>query len=424
MKKTILILIGILFLAACSTTDPAVTSEEGSDPKQEQKEITYEFRQEQHDDLKKSWLLPNSYQITVDRYFEQLSRFETDNAEEKMFFWHQPSADEFEFTLETVSEDLEQEVPTMEISPVNKHQYIYLTEFLELEELAEESFDKLYEKVSEKAEEDGAAYMEKMKEDILFQYDSAPTVFTQEDYDIAPFTTMLEHESEQGVLYYDLIGEGDTDYLHATLTIPKDQKEEFLNTMLESLQTITYDEGEFADEAVIDDPKRLSYEASENLKGDYPQAGFSFERPEAATFRYSFPLYHTYRYTFGTLYEKEIEKEHFSLRSSEFIARAAIKENARNREEEMRNRALDDFVAFQNDYARSVTYLHDEGFDTGIFTTGIRVDFDGYDEYWFLKETEDHVYEITFDIAPEAPGYEELLDSYLNAVRTFELSDE
>ncbi|WP_377888903.1 hypothetical protein [Alkalihalobacillus sp. R86527] len=48
------------------------------------------------------------------------------------------------------------------------------------------------------------------------------------------------------------------------------------------------------------------------------------------------------------------------------------------------------------DYAQSITYLHEEeSFDTGVFTTAVRVDFDGYEEYWFLKEVDGHVYEVT-----------------------------
>ncbi|WP_142247889.1 hypothetical protein [Alkalihalobacterium alkalinitrilicum] len=66
-------------------------------------------------------------------------------------------------------------------------------------------------------------------------------------------------------------------------------------------------------------------------------------------------MFHTYRYTFGTLYEESIEKDHFTLRSSDLEIRVEKEENARNREEEMRNKDVDDFVPFQHDYARSIT---------------------------------------------------------------------
>lgn len=41
----------------------------------------------------------------------------------------------------------------------------------------------------------------------------------------------------------------------------------------------------------------------------------------------------------------------------------------------------------------------------------------------FLKEVDDHVCEGFFDIAFEAAEYNELLDSYLNVVRSFELEE-
>ncbi len=39
-------------------------------------------------------------------------------------------------------------------------------------------------------------------------------------------------------------------------------------------------EEEFKDNAILDEPASLSYEPLENLKGDYPEVGYSFELPE------------------------------------------------------------------------------------------------------------------------------------------------
>ncbi|WP_158211522.1 hypothetical protein [Alkalihalobacterium alkalinitrilicum] len=72
---------------------------------------------------------------------------------------------------------------------------------------------------------------------------------------------------------------------------------------------------------------------------------------------------------------------------------------------------------------RSHNLHEDDNFNTGVFTTAVRVDFDGYEEYWFLREVDGHVYEVTFDIAYGAPEYYELLNSYLNVIRTFDVTD-
>ncbi|WP_100011720.1 hypothetical protein [Lentibacillus sediminis] len=55
-------------------------------------------------------------------------------------------------------------------------------------------------------------------------------------------------------------------------------------------------------------------------------------------------------------------------------------------------------------------------------TTAVRVEFGTYEEYYFLKEVDGHVYEIFFDIAFGAEEYDKLLDSYLDIVRSFEVS--
>lgn len=427
MKKVRLVFLGLLFLCACSTGEKVETDNtDKASEKDETIGTTYGFEQDQDGHEENKWLLlPNSYQVTVDDSFEMVSRYEKDTSAEKMFFWHEPSASEFPLKLETTPENLEEDVPTIEIRPINKHRYVYMQKYFSLgEDLTETEAQEIMEAVKHDVEEKSEEHIEEMKERSIEMLEGESTVYTNEEYDIEPFTYMIESESEQGVIHYELIGEVEEAYLRATLSIPGKKKEKLFESMLASLRTITYNEKDFKDNAVLDEPTIMSYEPAENLKGSYPEVGYSFEIPEAATFRYSFPMYHTYRYTFDTIYEESIEKEHFSLNSSELVVRVEKQENARNREEEMRNRDLDDFVAFENDYARSITYLHEKkDFDIGVFTTAVRVDFDGYEKYWFLREVDGHVYEVTFDIAFEAPEYDELLDSYLNVVRTFELTD-
>ncbi|SDI43967.1 hypothetical protein SAMN05192534_1543 [Alteribacillus persepolensis] len=431
MKRVGFILLGLLFLYACSTADQIETDKLG-ETKDDTGETTYGFIQEKNTDVQGNWLLPHSYQVTVDDSFERLSKYETESSEEKMFFWHKPSADNFQFTLDTTSEQLEKEVPTIEIKPLNKNRYVYTKEHFSLgEELTEAEFQEIIESVTQEVEGNAEAHMEELKEKTVERIkrikemegmEGEPTVHTLDDYDLGPYTYMIESEPQPGVIHYELIGELEHTYLRTVISVPKQKKDELFETMLTSVRKITYSKEDFREEAVLDEPKNLSYGPRENLQGSYPEVGYSFELPEAATFRYSFPAYHVYRYTFDTIYEESIEREHFTLRSSELVIQVEQEENARNREEELRNKSLNDFVAFQYDQARSITYLHEkEDFDTGIFTTAVRVDFDGYEEYWFLKEIDGHVYEVTFDIAIDAPEYDKLLKNYLNVVRTFEL---
>ncbi|MFG6147445.1 hypothetical protein [Halobacillus sp. B23F22_1] len=423
MKKTSVILLGTLVLSACSSDNDS--DQEKETQYNEINGTTYEF--EEYGDG--GWAHPNSYQLTVDDSFELRSDYEVETYDEQMFFWHKPSADDYTFELETTQEILEEQVPIMEMKPVNKNQYVFNQEYANdaevlMGEISDEEKEEVEEKVKKIVNDGSGDYLEDMKESIVEEQQGETTTYTAEDeYDIKPFTYMIESESENGALHYNLIGEAEDDYIRASISVPGEEEEEQLETLLNSLHTLTYNEDEFKDDAVLEEPDRLSYEPEKNLQGSYPEGGYSFKIPEAATFRYSFPVYHTYRYTFDTLYKESIEKEHFSLHSSELVVRAAQEQNARNREDELRHRKLEDFVPFQHDYARSVTYLHDEDFDTGIFTTGVRVKFDGYEEYWFLKEADGQVYEVTFDLAFEAEEYDELLDSYLKVVRSFELID-
>ncbi|WP_017185013.1 hypothetical protein [Alkalibacillus haloalkaliphilus] len=404
-----ILVIVLLFLGACSTDETNGT--------------TYGFEQNQVRDEEYEWLQPNSYQITVDDSFELVSKNVMDTPENQMFFWHESSANQYTFTLKTTTEQLQKEVPTIDIQPINKYKYVYLQEYYDFGLTEKEAQDAL-EAVKKEVEEDSAAYLEQMKEQSLERLSDVANVLTTEDYDIKPFTYMIKTESELGVIHYELLGEVGENYVRARLSIPSEQDETLFEKMLTSMKTITFNKDEFDANPILDQPTNLSYEPKENLKGDYPEVGYSFDLPEVATFRYSFPSLHTYRYTFDTKYEESVEKEHFGLRSSELVVKVEKQENARNREGEIRNRALDDFVAYQHDYARTIDYLHEnEDFNTGVFTTAVRVEFDGYEEYWFLKEVDGHVYEVFFDIAFEAHEYEELLESYLGVVRTFELKN-
>ncbi|WP_416150699.1 hypothetical protein ACM26V_06955 [Salipaludibacillus sp. HK11] len=409
MKRIWVIVIGLFFLSACSTDETRGT--------------TYFFEEEE--DEENEWLLPNSYQVTLDETFEMISKYQRGRTPEQMYFWHEPSAKDYSFELDTVTEDVEEHVPTIEIKPINKFVYT-LTHAGEAsyftEDFTDEEVEEIMAGIEKTIEEDSEEQVEEIKERFVEIEGSDAIVYTTEDYDLEPFKYMVQSETEQGVIRYKFIGEVEDDYLRATLTIPRDKNDELFENMLASLQTITYNKNDFVDNPVVDNPTSLAYEHSENLKGGYPRVGYSFDIPETATFRHSFPVFHTYRYTFATIYEKTIEKEHFSLNSSDLVIRVEKKEHAPNREEEIRHRALGEFRAFQHDQARIINYLHeDEEFDTGVFTTAVRVEFDGYEEYWFLKESDGHVYEVSFDIAFEAPEYDEFLDSYLNVIRTFEL---
>ncbi|MDZ5781949.1 hypothetical protein [Marinococcus luteus] len=407
MKKMILGATGLLLLSACTNGD-----------------MTYGVENKEAENEEDALLANNAYQVTVDDSFEFVSNYERGDQVHRMFFWQESAADNFEYNLDTTNELLREEVPTIDIYPVNKYEYIYTEEYLDFD-ITEEEAEENKEDVKQDVENNAAAYLDDMKDDYIERVDEDVDVITNEENDLDPFTYMVKHETEGSFTRYELFGEGDAgDYLRAALTVPDGEDEELFETMLDSLQTITFDPEEFDENADMDEPARLAYEPSENLKGDYPEVGYSFERPENAEFFHSYPVYHVYRYTFATMYENSGDMEDAAPGRSDLVVRAEKQENAPNREQELRNRAAEDFVTFPDDYARTVDYLHeDEGFDTGVFTTAVRVEFGEYEEYWFLKEVDGHVYEVTFNVAFEAENYDELLEDYLNVIRSFELTD-
>ncbi|WP_077597101.1 hypothetical protein [Oceanobacillus kimchii] len=409
MKK-IFIFIVLLLLYACSSNETSG-------------DITYEFTGEKEN---KDEIVPSSYQVSIDESFEIVPN----HISESIFFWHKNSVKEYEFALETTREDLEIDVPTIEISPINKHEY-YLSYAADPSFFMEDYTEKEAQKVIEqKVKEDSKKHIEDIKDRLLDADEAEPasefTVYTTEDHDIAPYTYMIQKE-EESVIRYHLVGEAENDYLLATLSIPNKQREneELLEKMITSTQTITYNQNEFKESAEMLDekPTHISYEPPQNLTENYPNMGFSYKLPEEVDSEIgSYPVYHKIRYSYITVYNETIENEQLTLPSSELSIRVDRLKNANNREGELRNKDIKDFVTFQHNSAQSVTHLHeDENFDTGVFTTGIKVEFDGYDEYWFLKETNGHVYQVVFDISPEVSEYEELLEGYLNLMRTFEI---
>lgn len=408
MKKIILGASGLLLLSACTNTGAA----------------TYGVENEEAENEEDALLANNAYQVTVDDSFEFVSNYVRDDQDHRMFFWQESVADEFEYNLETTPELLREEVPTIDIYPVNKYQYIYAEEYLDVDTTEEEA-EEAKEDVKQDVENNAATYLDDMKDEYIERLDEDVNVITNEENDLDPFTYMVKHETEAGFIRYELFGEGEAgDYLRAALTVPNGEDEALFETMLDSLQTITFDSEEFDENADMDEPARLAYEPADNLNGEYPKVGYSFDRPEAATYFHSYPSFHVYRYTFATMYEDSKDMEDVTPGRSDLVVRAEKQENAPNRAEELRNRAAEDFVTYPDDYARTIDYLHeDEDFDTGVFTTAVRVEFEDYEEYWFLKEVDGHVYEVTFNLAFEAEEYDELLEDYLKVVRSFELTD-
>ncbi|WP_078427612.1 hypothetical protein [Alkalihalobacterium alkalinitrilicum] len=223
MKKIWLIFIGLLFLGACST--------DGTSGK------IYEFVQDGHGGPE--WLLPNSYQITIDDSFELVSKYVIESSDSHMYFWHAHLASEYPFELDTTRDDLEENVPTIEISPVNKHQYIYMENYMSFD-LTETEAQEIMDEVKQEVENKSEVYLEEMKEKSMGNLEADPTVYTNEEYDIDPFTYMIESELKQGVIHYELFGEAEKDYIRATLSLTSKVDKELFEKMLDSLRTITY----------------------------------------------------------------------------------------------------------------------------------------------------------------------------------------
>lgn len=403
MKKFMITGAGLLLLTACAENNPDAT--------------TYETEDGEAGDGELAWLMDNGYQVTVDDTFEMISRYTKSYANQDMLFWDKAAAEAIDYTPDTTPDILEESVPTISISPTNKYQYLYIQDHYLLD-MTEEEANEALEIVREEIEENSTVYLEEIKDFYISMLDEDVSVTTDEEQDIAPYSYMAEYESEAGVLHYVLIGELADDFVSVELTLPHED-EDLLEIMLDSAKSMTYDKEQFEENPVQDNPTQLGYQPAENLKGDYPEAGYTFDIPEVATFRHSFGGYHPYRYTFATPYEEQIESEYTIPNVSDFVIRVEKEEIAWVRAEEILNNAFGDFVTYPDNHAREVDYLHeDETFDTGIFTTAVRVTFDGYEEYWFLEEIDGHVYDIQFDIALEAEEYEAILESYLQTVRS------
>src|SRR5699024_5057195 len=157
------------------------------------------------------------------------------------------------------------------------------TDFLMEDATPKETEQKMREKIEENSEE----YFQNLIEREIERAGPATEVISGEELDIAPYEVMLQNEDEAGVTRFHFIGETEEDYLVTTLSLPSLEDEELVDNMMTSIQSITYDEAEFKEQPVRDEPNRLSYEPAENLKGNYPEIGYSFERPEAAVFRHS-----------------------------------------------------------------------------------------------------------------------------------------
>ncbi len=154
--------------------------------------------------------------ITIDNSFELVSKYVRESSDEHMYFWHAPSASEYPFELDTTREILEEDVPTIEIRPVNIHQYIYMENYFSFD-LTETEAQEIMEEVKQEAEDKSEVYLEEMKEKSMEMLEVDPKVYTNEEYDIDPFTYMIESESKQGVIHYELFGESEKDYIECCL---------------------------------------------------------------------------------------------------------------------------------------------------------------------------------------------------------------
>lgn len=422
MKKQIKLLIGMhLFLSACSSTEETET--DGL--------TTYSYKYDVfggNTDINATeemieYIIPSPYEITIDDSFERVSRYTSNMPPEQMLFWHTESFENMthEIDSETSREDLKTHVPTLELILYNKYQHFMVSNpDLFSANPTEEEIEEVLAKFKNFVDNPPEGHMDEFIEELLLLTETEPIIADiSEDNHL--FTHQIEHK-EDSFEHYQYVGETDTAYLTATVTVPNDQSEEYLPTIQDALSRLTFTLEEFSDEPNYDLAETLSYEPSDYGDG-YPKIGYSFQVPEEVEFYLSFPSLNPYRYHFVHQYSNYEEWEYVEQSVSRFDIFAAPRGSARNRESDILSKQPQEFTAYLGDKVTEVDYLHeDPDADIGIFTTAVRVEFEsGYEIYIFLYETEGHVFEIEFDFSHEAPESAELLEEYFKVVRSFEL---
>lgn len=420
-KQTALFISAVFLFTACSSDEEnrdGITTYRFHDDK-----LGHALADSEEEEAIAAYTLPSPYEISIDDSFERVSRYTTGKPPEEMLFWHKASEEETAINIETSLDDLKTEVPTIELVPTNKVLIAYLRnpDFF-LEEQSDEEMEDMIEELIETVNNPPEGHLDDFIDEQLTWVEQDTTMTNvAEDYKL--FTRMIEFE-EEAFEQYQFIGETDNVYLTATITIPNGQKDEFLPTIEDALNSITYNEDEFSDEPNYDLKDSLSYKPGDY--GDsYPDIGYSFVNPEETQFHYSFPSFYPYRFHFLYEYSNQDESDYLQQSVSELVIRLEHEENANNRETDMRAKQPEDYVPYDVDEVTNVEHLHDDpDADFGIFTTAIRVEFGwGYEEYWFLHETDGHVVEIEFDFFPDAPEADELLEHYMRVVRTVELDE-
>ncbi|MCM2677543.1 hypothetical protein [Alkalicoccobacillus plakortidis] len=205
------------------------------------------------------------------------------------------------------------------------------------------------------------------------------------------------------------------------MTIPEGQKDQLLDQMLESIQSVTNNRDRFFEEFTdVKIPSIYTYEPPKHHDEYYPEIGYSYHAPKTDHFflndRYG--SYYGYRFTFYGRYDTEIE-----MPIPKLEIRSARIEDESFSENQINNQEPDGYMGYEDKFAYAVSDLMlDDTVDTGIFTTAKKVLFDGYNVYWFVTEVDGFIYSINFNIAEDAPG--EILDTFLNdVVATFELKE-
>ncbi|RKD71394.1 hypothetical protein ATL39_2791 [Sinobaca qinghaiensis] len=272
-------------------------------------------------------------------------------------------------------------------------------------------------------------YLEQLRTKTINSFVSDGTtydVIEKEDTEMGPFEYGLRTEEDdhtQITFHTEHEGIG----LQATLTIPHDTEEGdmILEQGLEALQTVTFDNPETWEERpdrarfeheVVYEP----YERSE--PGTIAEDGYSITFP---AFPEEFSLVGTdpaSYYMASKTYEDLVDSsrtEYKRTRSSIEILSMPVSSNIYS-EEAVAQLDKDDKMWGSSGNIQSLSFVEDN-FEMGDFTTGVHREFDTFEEYFFITETETSVIIARYNLIPGTDDYEELKSIYEETITTFEL---
>ncbi|MFB4213328.1 hypothetical protein ACE1TH_15665 [Shouchella sp. JSM 1781072] len=416
-KQFIPIGLAVALLSACSSQD------------QNEETVTYSYDYHVYnrtpdlnvDDQLRQYIIPSAYEITMDESFDRVTRYHSGLPPSNMLFWHKQIFNEMKANIETTAslDDLKTELPTLEILTENKYQQFILTNVDDvLENPNDDEIEQMLDEFLETVENPPDEHLEQYIVEML-SFSLKDATFTEMDEPIGLFSHQIDYD-EDSYEHIAFVGETNTTYVTATVTIPNNETEEYRPIMDDALHHLTFDPTEFRDNPNYDFVNPIKYDP-EGFGDSFPDAKFSFRAPSMAQFSHSSPSVNPYSFNFSHYYS---DSETLDQQNNVSSLSVSVEERGeQSRETEARAQRPQDFVVHDEDEVVEIDAMHkDETMDNGLFTTAMRIEYkSGFEEYQFLYETDDHVFEIEFTLSPNSIEADDLLNEYMRVVQSFEL---